>query len=698
MYQALYRTWRPTSFADMVGQEHITRTLSRQIQANRLSHAYLLTGTRGTGKTTCAKVLAKAVNCDHPQNGNPCNLCPSCIGINDGSVMDVLELDAASNNGVDQVRALRDEAVYTPATVKKRVYIIDEVHMLSPPAFNALLKILEEPPPHVLFILATTELHKISATIRSRCQHFSFKRIATSEISSRLLYVADKEQIPLTSEGSHLLARLASGGLRDALSLLDQCRDSDCVDESHILKVLGLVGNVEIAQLTGQILRQDTERALLQMGQLYESGKDISSILSELSMVFRDLLLLKTAPKNGESLLTGGYDQSTLTELGQISTAPVLLHCLNVLQETAVTLSSSKNRRTDGELALLRICEPSLDESVLALSSRIDRLEERIKQSAMPLSSLPIPAHAVPPNPDPPVAVAPIPVAPVAMAPVPVVPVAVPPNSIPPVAALPVPVATQPPPVISGTNSEDDYWASLSAPAWLDEDAKPDALWEEYEAELSGTPVPVSTPPPSPVPRALPTSPVSVAPPTSPVPVVPVAPPPVSVVPVSTPISTGKDGVADFWYTFLSTYKKNLPPMAFPYLNNPQKVNALYSDGRLTLLTDSAFTKLSIEKPVIRDSVLQNVSQFLGTTVQLLIQINSGSMNTTPPVMTSPVVTPPVVAPPVVAPPVVAPPVVAPVEGTPVSVEVPTPSPPWESDSEEDPLNDLMALELEFNG
>ena len=223
MYQALYRKWRPRTFDDVVGQSHITDTLKQQVAGDRLSHAYLFTGTRGTGKTTCAKILSRAVNCQAPVDGNPCNQCPACLGIENGSILDVLELDAASNNGVDQVRALRDEAVYTPAAVRKRVYIVDEVHMLTTPAFNALLKILEEPPAHLMFILATTELHKVPATIKSRCQQFSFKRILPGQIAQRLGYVAQQEGIDLTREGAALLARLADGGLRDALSLLDQC-------------------------------------------------------------------------------------------------------------------------------------------------------------------------------------------------------------------------------------------------------------------------------------------------------------------------------------------------------------------------------------------------------------------------------------------------------------------------------------------
>ena len=223
MYQALYRKYRPQTFDEVVGQLGVTQTLRAQLQSGKLSHAYLFTGSRGTGKTSCAKILAKAVNCEHPEGGNPCNACPACLGIENGSILDVVELDAASNNGVDQIRTLRDEAVYTPAAVRKRVYIVDEVHMLSVAAFNALLKILEEPPEHLMFILATTELHKVPATILSRCQRFAFRRINPEDIAARIHYVAYEEGLDVTPEAANLLGRLADGALRDGLSLLDQC-------------------------------------------------------------------------------------------------------------------------------------------------------------------------------------------------------------------------------------------------------------------------------------------------------------------------------------------------------------------------------------------------------------------------------------------------------------------------------------------
>ena len=378
MYQALYRKWRPRTFDDVVGQEHITDTLKRQVASGRLSHAYLFTGTRGTGKTTCAKILARAVNCENPRDGNPC---PACIGIENGSILDVLELDAASNNGVDQVRALRDEAVYTPAAVRRRVYIVDEVHMLSTAAFNALLKILEEPPAHLLFVLATTELHKVPATIKSRCQQFAFKRILPTRIAQRLDYVAGQENIPLTPEGSALLARLADGGMRDALSLLDQCAGGKAsVDERAILDTLGLAGNVETAALMERLAARDTAGALDTLARLYANGKDVSSVLGELSALARDLLLRKTAPQGGGALMAGGYDEATLRRLGERLSAQRLLQMLTRLQAAGADLPRSANRRTDVELCLIRLSDEGLDESFAGLSARIARLEEKIAQ------------------------------------------------------------------------------------------------------------------------------------------------------------------------------------------------------------------------------------------------------------------------------------------------------------------------------
>ena len=377
MYQALYRKWRPKTFSEVIGQKHITETLQRQVAEGRLSHAYLFTGTRGTGKTTCAKILAKAVNCEHPVNGDPCNQCPACLGIDSGSLLDVLELDAASNNGVDQVRALRDEAIYSPAHVKYRVYIVDEVHMLSTAAFNALLKILEEPPAHLIFILATTELQKVPATILSRCQRYAFKRILPKDIAERLLYVAGQEQIPLTREGADLIARLADGALRDALSLLDQCAavEGD-IGAEQVLEVLGLAGNLQTAKLMELILNRDAQGAILLLHQLYSGGKDVGAVLGELSTLARDLLIRMTAREGGEALLSGGYDTATMDSLAALCNAQRLIHVTSLLQATTAALGASANRRTDAELCLLRLCDDTLSGDLTALAARIARLEE----------------------------------------------------------------------------------------------------------------------------------------------------------------------------------------------------------------------------------------------------------------------------------------------------------------------------------
>ena len=379
MYQALYRKWRPKTFSDVVGQEHVTETLQRQVAEGRLSHAYLFTGTRGTGKTTCAKILAKAVNCEHPENGNPCNKCSSCLGIESGGFLDVMELDAASNNGVDHVRALRDEAIYSPAQVKKRVYIIDEVHMLSIAAFNALLKILEEPPEHLMFILATTELHKVPATILSRCQRFAFRRILPREIVGRLNYIAEQEGIDLRPDGAELLAHIADGALRDALSLLDQCAAAGgTIDSAAVLDALGLAGNLQTAQLMDCVLRRDTKAALLLLHRLYGSGKDVGAVLGELSALARDLLISKTAPEGGAALLTGGYDSHTMDGLLRQADSARLIAICTTLQRTAADMNVSVNRRTDAELCLLKLCDETLSGDLSAINVRLARLEQQM--------------------------------------------------------------------------------------------------------------------------------------------------------------------------------------------------------------------------------------------------------------------------------------------------------------------------------
>ena len=392
MYQALYRKWRPRTFDEVVGQSHITETLKRQVAADRLSHAYLFIGTRGTGKTSCARILAKAVNCENPQNGNPCNVCRFCRGIDDGSLMDVVELDAASNNGVDNVRQLRDEAIFSPASARKRVYIIDEVHMLSGPAFNALLKILEEPPEHLMFILATTELQKVPATILSRCQRHAFKRLDAETIVARLRYVADREGLDLRPEAAALIAGLSEGGMRDALSMLDQCSGRDRIDTETVYSAMGLAGNQEIAALLRSIAAGDSAAAIGSFERLWQNGKDPATLLGELSGLLRDLLLRAVAPKGGSALLSGAYDAATLDGFREAFPTAALVAMIDCIQ-TALADMRSGQARTVCELCILSLCEPGLSDSLPMLRRRVAALEARLREG--------IPAAAVPAVPEP---------------------------------------------------------------------------------------------------------------------------------------------------------------------------------------------------------------------------------------------------------------------------------------------------------
>ena len=380
MYQALYRKYRPQTFSDVVGQKGVTDTLRAQIETGKLSHAYLFTGTRGTGKTSCAKILAKAVNCLDPQDGNPCNCCAACRAIDDGSCMDVLEIDAASNNGVDSVRVLRDDAIYTPSEVKRRVYIIDEVHMLSIAAFNALLKIIEEPPEHLIFILATTELNKVPATILSRCQRFSFRRLRPEDIAGRLNFIAYQEGIQIAPAALRLLARLADGAMRDGVSLLDQCA-SACqgeLTEELMCQTLGLAGVKRTGELLMAAGKQDTAQALSIFEALYAEGKDLGALFDELSALCRDLLVLKAAPKSGVSMLSGIADELQAAELEKLFTPAELLRDLTLVQAAKGAVGKNADARVAAELCLMQLCEPSLKLDAQSLGARVSKLEERL--------------------------------------------------------------------------------------------------------------------------------------------------------------------------------------------------------------------------------------------------------------------------------------------------------------------------------
>ena len=384
VYQALYRKYRPQTFDDVVGQMAVTQTLKTQLVTDKMSHAYLFTGSRGTGKTSCAKILAKAVNCLHPENGNPCNRCSACRSIDDGSCMDVLEIDAASNNGVDNVRDLRDDAIYTPSQVKKRVYIIDEVHMLSISAFNALLKIIEEPPEHLLFILATTELHKVPATILSRCQRFSFRRISQEDIAARLQYVAYQENIDMDESAALVLARLADGGMRDGLSLLDQVASATTgeLTSDRVYACLGIAGEQRCGDMMGHIADHNTCQALELFNRLYTEGKDLSAMLDELACMTRDLLVMKTAPGTGITMLSGVATDREVAALTDRFSTGELVRMMTELQQTMAGFTRSSSRRMDAELCIMNLCQPELSLDAKSLNARLTRLEEQIKTGA----------------------------------------------------------------------------------------------------------------------------------------------------------------------------------------------------------------------------------------------------------------------------------------------------------------------------
>ena len=414
-YQALYRKWRPQTFSDVCGQDTVTKALKNELKTGRLSHAYLFTGCRGTGKTTCAKILAKAVNCLHPVDGDPCNECALCRGIDDGSVLDVTEIDAASNNGVDNIRDLREEVSFTPVNGTYRVYIIDEVHMLSAGAFNALLKTLEEPPAHVIFVLATTEVHKLPATILSRCQRFDFGRIAAESIAARLRHVAQEEGLTLTDGAAMLLARLADGALRDALSLLDQCAATgDAIDETHVTAVTGLAGQEILSALTNCIYTRDAAGALAQLDTLYQSAKDMERLCHEWVSYMRNLMVLCSMADPGELIVAAPDAIEQMRAQAAQLQLPLILHILETLQDTLGRLGGGVSRRVEMEMAVLRLCDPRLDDSTAALLDRIAALESALKSGtpvsapAAPAAAAPVPAPAaapaeVPAIPDPPV-------------------------------------------------------------------------------------------------------------------------------------------------------------------------------------------------------------------------------------------------------------------------------------------------------
>ena len=378
-YKALYRKWRPKVFSDVIGQEHITSILRSEVEAGTVSHAYLFCGSRGTGKTTCAKILAKAVSCDNPQNGDPCGKCPSCIAAE--NTLDIYEIDAASHNGVENIRDLRDSVVYPPSEMKRRVYIIDEVHMLSDGAFNALLKTLEEPPSHVLFILATTELRKIPATILSRCKRFDFHRITPEKIFERLRMISDEEKINITDAALMLISRLAAGAMRDALSMLELFSMSDHeVSEEEASQRLGVVGREIVFSLAETVCAKDSEQALKVIAKAYDDSKDLSVLCSELSDVFRDILVVKYVKDPGKLIDASDSDVGRLRAIAEKLSGEELMYCTELCEDMQMRLSRAVfSRRVIIETGLIKMCEQHAFANTASLSMRISSLEEKLK-------------------------------------------------------------------------------------------------------------------------------------------------------------------------------------------------------------------------------------------------------------------------------------------------------------------------------
>lgn len=381
MYRVLYRKWRPQTFDDVSGQEHITTTLKNEIVAGRLNHAYLFTGSRGTGKTSCAKILAKAVNCLDVHGGNPCGKCEVCRGIDDGSILDVVEMDAASNRNIDDIRQIIDEVQFKPAKCKYRVYIIDEVHMLTTQAFNALLKTLEEPPEHVVFILATTEVHKLPQTILSRCQKFEFHRIPPRAIADRLLFVARQEEVTLSDSAAMLIASVADGALRDGLSLLDRCIaiGSD-IDEDVVRNAAGLARKTYLYELVNCVINKNTAKSLEIIDRLYGESKDMARLCDELVAHFRALMLIKSV-RNPRDILVMSEDEfeEAQTQSDYLSLADIVYY-MDVLSRAYQRMGKGTGDRTELEMAMVKLACSELDGTYEALTQRVSALEKAVKK------------------------------------------------------------------------------------------------------------------------------------------------------------------------------------------------------------------------------------------------------------------------------------------------------------------------------
>lgn len=388
-YEALYRKWRPQTFDDIVAQPHITRTLKNQIMREKTAHAYLFVGSRGTGKTTCARIFAKAVNCLHPKDGNPCLECENCRDAEKGALTDIIEIDGASNNGVGEVRSLRDNAAYMPVRCKYKVYVIDEAHMITTEAFNALLKMIEEPPPYVKFVLATTEIHKVPATILSRCQRFDFRRILPEDIAARIQYIASHESFTVSDAAAHRIAMLSDGGLRDALSLLDQCAAvSDTIESETVEEAVGVAGTESVYTVLHAVAARDAAAALSVIDKLYRQSKDMTRFADEISQQLRNVMLLKSAPDAPELISAMPQELDALKSLSEEYTTGGVLNALNAVRQCCDRMTRAGNRRMELEMTLIRLCVDLQTQTPTAqaggdtavLTDRIARLEAQLSE------------------------------------------------------------------------------------------------------------------------------------------------------------------------------------------------------------------------------------------------------------------------------------------------------------------------------
>ena len=384
-YKALYRKYRPMTFDDVQGQGHISNTLKNSVKSGCIAHAYLFCGTRGTGKTTTAKILSRAVNCENPNEGNPCNECPSCLGILNGSILDVYEMDAASNSGVNNIREIRDEVIYSPADCKYKVYIIDEAHMLSTEAFNALLKTLEEPPGHVIFILATTEPESIIPTILSRCQRFDFKRISANEISSRINKISEKENILITPDASELIAELADGSMRDALSILEQC-SSTCPEGlkvKDVVSVTGIIDKSVLFNVTEAIISQNAYDAIKHTAEILNIGKEVSTFFEDLISHFRNLMLCTTSENPSGLLEMSTENIEKYQNQAKRLSLDNIIYCIKVLGEHLSLSKKLPTPRVATEMAIIKMCTPSYSEDLESILSRLSSLENKLNSSSL---------------------------------------------------------------------------------------------------------------------------------------------------------------------------------------------------------------------------------------------------------------------------------------------------------------------------